>query len=81
MKRLVTGTMFGIFFSGCLPLGCSVNLLGTGEVGVKQTSTWSFFHRSEQEAVETQASAGIESPSLVDWVIGRDEVEDDGTTD
>ena len=93
MKRLVTVTMFGIFFSGCLPLGCTVQ-------GYRKLSVEVFGQKfsvedkvSDKQDAADNYTVSFDSEAwawLYDWAKSDenggedespDEVEDDGTTD
>ena len=59
-----------MLLAGCL-LGCHVPLSNGGEIGFKQSTTWSFY--STTVDTKAKSDAGVEFHALEDWLKSKAE--------
>jgi len=71
MNRKLIGLAAGaMLLAGCL-LGCTIPLSNGGEVGFKQSTTWSFYHTTVDTKAKSEAA--VEFPAVEDLIKSKAE--------
>lgn len=78
VQRLFSGLMLSVVclavLGSCLA-GCTINLQGSGKAGISQATEWVVFHETEQEESQTESTAALEAPAVIEWLVGDDDGE------
>ncbi len=69
IATFVSMVLWGLIAAGILLLtsGCHIVTLNDGEVGFKQTTSWSFYHVAKQTG-SIPSDSGVEFQAFEDWL-------------
>lgn len=82
MKRFTLYGLACVLSLGAFTMtgGCSLSLTGAGEFGIKQSTSWSFYHHTEKQDILDKSKIEAKAPTFVEWLFSSKpgEAEDDG---
>lgn len=75
MRKIASSAFSFVTFFGALAVivyaivtqfGCTFTLKDQGEIGFRQSTSWSFYHQANES--KATASSNLEAPSVEEWL-------------